>query len=65
MKTGDYPETDSAIRAVNARIRIEPQVAWRIWEKANELSDLLWEYYESEFLDFCMEKSDGKGKSVS
>ena len=32
--------------------------AWKLWKKLNELSDALWEAFESDFLGFCIEECD-------
>jgi hypothetical protein len=31
------------------------RLAWKIWNLLNECNDILWNLYEEEFLDFCME----------
>jgi hypothetical protein len=33
----------------------EAEQAWRLWHLLQELSDSIWEHYESAFLDFCGE----------
>ena len=34
----------------------EAKQAWLLWQLLQELSDLLWNHYEEEFLDFVLEE---------
>ena len=34
----------------------ETQQAWALWHLLQNLSDILWNRYESAFLDFCIEE---------
>lgn len=34
----------------------EAKLAWLLWQLLQELSDLLWDHYEEEFLDFVLEE---------
>lgn len=35
----------------------QPQLAWSLWFQLQKLSDLLWDAYYTEFLDFCIRQS--------
>jgi hypothetical protein len=35
--------------------RKESQLAWKIWTTLDEFSSILWNVYETEFLEFCKE----------
>jgi hypothetical protein len=39
---------------------ISPKTAWKLWEQFHVLADLLWEAYECEFLDFCIEECENR-----
>ena len=36
----------------------EAKLAWILWQRLQELSDLLWDLYDKDFLDFPMEDGD-------
>ena len=36
----------------------EIQLAWDIWNRINELSDLLWDRYDEEFTQICLQEED-------
>jgi len=38
----------------------EAQIALEIWNLINKLSDLLWDRYEEEFLEFHLKEEDEK-----
>jgi hypothetical protein len=40
----------------------EAEEAWRLWHLLQNLSDTLWNRYESAFMDFCGEDA-GRGKN--
>jgi hypothetical protein len=33
----------------------ETQIAWQVWNLLNEISDILWDQYGNEFIDFHCE----------
>jgi len=37
---------------------VEARVAWSIFQRLEELSNLLWDRYEDEFLDFAMDQEE-------
>lgn len=36
----------------------EAKLAWILWQRLQELSDLLWDRYDKDFLDLSMEDDD-------
>ncbi len=36
---------------------LEPRLAWAIWQEIQKLSDLLWDRYEKQFLDWVMDEN--------
>jgi succinate dehydrogenase flavin-adding protein (antitoxin of CptAB toxin-antitoxin module) len=34
----------------------DAKFAWKCWNRLSEIEQLLWNYYENEFLDFIMEE---------
>ena len=36
--------------------RSEAKQAWILWQRLQELNDLLWDRYEKDFLDFLIEE---------
>ncbi len=38
----------------------EAQIAWILWNLYDRLTDLLWDRYENEFLDFAMDDNERK-----
>jgi hypothetical protein len=38
----------------------EIQTAWEIWNRINQLNDLLWERYEESFLRIYLQEEDDK-----
>jgi hypothetical protein len=36
----------------------EAKLAWILWQRLQELSDLLWNRYDKDFLDFPIEEDD-------
>jgi len=38
--------------------QLTPAVAWTLWKTLNQLSESLWDAYEQEFLEFCIQESD-------
>lgn len=42
----------------------EAEEAWRLWHLLQSLGDVLWERYESAFMDFCGEGSRDTGCMV-
>ena len=37
---------------------LTPSVAWTLWKTLNSLAESLWDAYEQEFLEFCIQESD-------
>ena len=37
---------------------LTPAAAWKLWHQLIDLSDRLWDAYELEFLEFCMQDSE-------
>jgi len=63
MTIHDQIKTDSpSVVAVRSgkEYPISPKTAWKLWEHIHILADSLWEAYEYEFLDFCIEECDIK-----
>jgi hypothetical protein len=46
---------------INFQNSQSPESAWRLWHLLNQLADALWQSYEKEFLDFCIQ--DAKDQS--
>lgn len=58
---GQITTTTPAIAAVRSGQKdypLSPKTAWKLWEQIHVLADSLWEAYEYEFLDFCIEECE-------
>ena len=44
--------------------KLAPAVAWNLWKTLSQLSESLWDAYEHEFLDFCIQESDSYRPSM-
>jgi hypothetical protein len=36
----------------------EIQLAWDVWNRINQLSDLLWDRYDEDFIKICLQEED-------
>ena len=41
---------------------LEPRLAWALWQGLEKLSDLLWDYYEEDFLELAEEEEVDRAK---
>lgn len=37
---------------------LNPEFAWKLWHQLNKAAEALWELYEQEFLQFCIDECD-------
>jgi hypothetical protein len=43
---------------IESRDPLTPQAAWRLWHQLNLFADALWQSYEREFLEFCIQNAE-------
>jgi hypothetical protein len=48
-----YPLTD--IEVITMRPQEELRMAWALWHMLSQLTEILWERYEDDFLELCIE----------
>jgi len=49
---------------MNPQNLTEPKLAWVIWNALQQLSDLLWDRYDKEFVSFTMDENYQKWLST-
>ena len=42
---------------MNQQPSLEPDQAWFLWEKLNHFADLLWNAYQDDFVQRCLEET--------
>lgn len=58
------PENDLPATTGAPQLPFAPD-AWKMWLKLNKIADLLWETYEQDFLQFCIDETDSRSPDRS
>ena len=43
----------------------EIMIAWQIWHLISKLNDLIWDYYEDEFVQLCQQYDEHDWKNLA
>lgn len=44
--------------------QLSAEDAWRFWHQLNQIAETLWNAYEQEFLQFCIDEAKNQGYSL-